>query len=139
VKTISKHLTADRDYNNMEKRKFTRFRVQDDAFAAIRGNFTKVGKIDNISLNGMAFRYLAEKIAKEISSHSQVDIFLTNNSFNLIGVPCNIIYDVNESTYFKNDEIISRRCGIKFGSLKEEDKENLEFFINNHTTGVLNS
>ena len=123
----------------MERRKFTRFQAQDNAFAAIRGNFTKVGKIYNISLNGMAFRYLAEKTAKEIHSHSQVDIFLTNNAFNLIGAPCSIIYDVNESTYFKNNEIISHRCGIKFGSLKEEDKENLEFFINNHTTGVQNS
>ncbi len=84
----------------MERRKFTRFRVQDDAFAALRGNLTKVGKIYDISLNGLAFRYLAEKISDE--TFTQVDIFLTNNGFHLAGVPCKIIYDVKESTFGLN-------------------------------------
>jgi hypothetical protein len=119
----------------MERRKFTRFRVQDDAFAALRGNFSKVGKIYDISLNGMAFRYLDKNTAEE--KYSQVDIFLTNNGFHLIGVPCTIIYDVEELKYFKNNEVVPHRCGVKFGSLKEEQQNNLEFFINNCSTGVL--
>lgn len=121
----------------MERRKFTRFRVQDDAFAALREDYTKVGKIYDISLNGMAFRYLSEKIPKE--TFSQVDIFLTNNSFHLTGVPCTILYDIKESTYFENNEVLPYRCGMKFESLKEEQQKHLEFFINNYTTGVKDS
>ena len=126
------HLASEWKQNDMEKRKFTRFRAQDDAFAALRGNFTKVGKIYDISLNGIAFRYLAEKIPNETYTH--VDIFLTNNGFHLAGVPCTIIYDVKESTFSLN-EVSPYRCGLKFESLKEEQQNKLEFFLNNHTTG----
>ena len=116
----------------MEKRKFTRFRAQDDAFAALRGNFSKVGKIYDISLNGLAFRYLAEKMSNETFSHA--DIFLTNNGFHLSGVRCTVVYDEKES--ISNSYVVSPyRCGLKFESLKEEQQNKLEFFLNNHTTG----
>jgi len=120
----------------MERRKFTRFRVQDDAFAALRGALTKVGKIYDISLNGLAFRYLAEKISDETFTH--VDIFLSTNGFHLAAVPCAVIYDVKEST-FGLKEISPYRCGLKFEGVDEEQKNKLEFFLNNHTTGVLDS
>jgi hypothetical protein len=122
--------------DTMERRKFTRFRTQDDAFATLRGNFNKAGKIYDISLNGLAFRYLAEKIPNETFSH--VEIFLTNNGFHLDGVPCTIIYDVKESTFSLN-EVSPYRCGMKFGPLNEEQQNKLEFFLNNFTTGVLES
>jgi len=135
--TDTRHTTAKWKYINMERRKFTRFRVRDDAFAALRGNFTKVGRIYDISLDGVAFRYLSEKTTKE--TFAQVDIFLTDNGFHLIGVPCTIIYDVKESTSFENTEVFPYRCGMKFGSLNEAQQNSLEFFINNYTVDVLNS
>jgi c-di-GMP-binding flagellar brake protein YcgR len=117
----------------MERRKFTRFRAQDDAFAALGGNFSKVGKIYDISLNGLAFRYLAEKISNETFSH--VDIFLTNNGFHLSDVHCTVVYDAKES--ISNSHVVSPyRCGLKFEPLKEEQQNKLEFFLNNHTTGI---
>ena len=119
----------------MERRKFTRFRVQDDAFAALRGNYTKVGRIYDVSLDGMAFRYIAEKIPKE--TFAKVDIFLTDNGFNLIGVPCSIVYDVKESTFSTNTEVFPYRCGIKFGSLNEAQQNSLDYFMSNYATGVL--
>jgi hypothetical protein len=118
----------------MERRKFTRFRTQDDSFAALRGNFSKVGKIYNISLKGLAFRYLTEKISDEALTH--VDIFLTNEGFHLAGVPCEIIYDVKEPT-FSSKGVLPYRCGLKFKGINVEQEEKVEFFINNHTTGVL--
>ena len=118
----------------MEKRKFTRFRAQGDAYAALQGNFSKVGKIYDISLNGLAFRYLAEKMSNETFTH--VDIFLTDNGFHLSGVHCSVVYDEKES--ISNSHVVSPyRCGLKFESLKEEQQNKLEFFINNFTTGVL--
>ena len=120
----------------MERRKFTRFRAQDDAFAALRGDFSKVGKIHDISLNGLAFRYIAEKMSNEKFTH--VDIFLSNNGFHLTGIPCSIIYDLKESTY-KSNAVSPYRCGLKFEPLKEEKQDKLEFFLNNHTTGIFSS
>ena len=123
-------------HNDMERRKFTRFRVQDDAFAALRGALTKVGKIYDISLNGLAFRYLSEKISDE--TFTRVDIFLTSNGFHLSDIPCSVIYDVKASTFGLN-EISPYRCGLKFGRLNEEQQNKLDLFLNNHTTGVLDS
>ena len=129
---LTNPLIRQRKINTMEKRKFTRFRAQDDAFAALRGNYTKVGKIHDISLNGLAFRYLAEEISEE--EFIQVDIFLSNNGFHLANVPCTIIYDVIEPTSSLN-AISPYRCGMKFGPLEAGQKDKLEFFLNNHTIG----
>jgi len=115
----------------MERRKFTRFRAQDDAFAVLQRDFSKVGKIYDISLNGLAFRYLAEKIPDGTSTH--VDIFLSTNGFHLSGVPCTVIYDVKESTFGLN-EVSPYRCGLKFEHPSKEQQLKLEFFINHHTT-----
>ena len=116
----------------MEKRKYTRFQTQDNAFAAFHGDFIKVGKIYDISLNGLGFRYLAEKMSDEKFAH--VDIFLSDNGFHLPGLPCTVIYDVKESTSSSN-AISPYRCGLKFEPPKEEDQNKLEFFINKYTTG----
>jgi hypothetical protein len=120
----------------MERRKFTRFRVQDDAFAALRGSSNTIGKIYDISLNGLAFRYIGEKFSDKTFTHA--DIFLTNDAFHLFRVPCTIIYDVKESTNYLND-VVPYRCGLKFEPLQDEQQNKLEFFINNHTIGVLSS
>ncbi len=116
----------------MERRKFTRFRAQDDAFAALRGDYSKAGKIYDISLNGLAFRYMAEEIPKEVYTH--VEFFLSNIGFHLSDVPCTVVYDEKES--ISNSHAVSPyRCGLKFVPLKEEQQNKLEFFLNNHTTG----
>ena len=120
----------------MEKRKFTRFRPQDGAYAALRGGFTKVGRIYDISLNGLAFRYLAEKMSDEKFTH--VDIFLSNNGFHLSGVGCDVIYDAKESIS-TSPSVSAYRCGVKFEKVDEEQQNKLEFFLNNYTTEVLPS
>jgi hypothetical protein len=118
----------------MERRKFTRFRTQDDAYAALRANNTKVGKISDISLNGLAFKYLSERVCDEMFNH--VDIFLSDNGFHLHGVPCVIVCDEKECVYDPQG-ISLYRCGLKFVELNEEQGNKLEFFINNYTTGII--
>ena len=115
----------------MERRKFTRFHARDDAFAALRGNFSKVGKIYNISLNGLAFRYLAKEMSEDIYTH--VDIFLSSNGFHLSDLSCTVIYDEKESTSNSNT-VSPYRCGLQFKAFKVEQQDQLEYFLNNHTT-----
>ena len=116
----------------MERRKFTRFQTQDNAFAVLRGDFTKVGKIYDISLNGLAFRYLAEQMSEEEYNH--VDIFVSDNGFRLPGVPCTIIYNVKESTSTALS-ISPYRCGLTFKPLERELQNKLDYFLNNYTSG----
>ncbi len=116
----------------MENREYTRFETQDNAYAALRGQRTKVGKIVDISLNGLAFRYLAgEKSGEE---HKKVDIFLSENGFHLPDVACTIVYDVEDASEGSLG-ITLYRCGLTYGSLGEESQGKLEHFIDNYTTG----
>jgi PilZ domain-containing protein len=130
------HLSEEWKLNNMERRKFTRFLTQNDAFAALRGNLTKVGKICDISLKGLAFRYLAEKISNETFTH--VDIFLSTNGFHLPEIPCTVVYDEKESIS-QSHVVLAYRCGLKFEPLKEEQQNKLEYFLNNFITEALPS
>ena len=120
----------------MERRKFTRYRTQDDAYAALRGTSTKVGKINDISLNGLAFKYLANKVCDE--TFNCVDIFLSGNGFHLSDVSCAVVCDEEDCVYDSHG-ITLYRCGLKFVGLNEEQGDKLEFFINNYTTGILSS
>ena len=120
----------------MERRKFTRFQVQDDAFAALRGNFTKLGKIYDISLNGLAFRYLAEKVPDE--TFTRVDVFLAKNEFHMSDIPCKVVYDEKQST-FDSNAVSPYRCGLMFNSLQENQQDKLEFFLNHYTTKYISS
>ena len=125
------HLIAEWKQNGMKKRKFTRFRTQDNAYAALRGQQTKVGKIADISLNGLAFRYLAEEKSAEV--YNKADIFLSQNGFHLPDVSCTVIYDVEE---FMDGAygIKPYRCGVMFDPLEGEAQGELDYFINNYTT-----
>jgi c-di-GMP-binding flagellar brake protein YcgR len=121
------------DETSMERRKFTRFDVRDDAFAALRGNFRKIGKIYDISLNGLAFRYLAQTMSEGTYTH--VDIFLSTNGFHLSDLSCTVVYDKKES--ISNSNTVSHyRCGLQFNEIRASQKDQLEFFLNNHTTGI---
>ncbi|MBU1163311.1 MAG: hypothetical protein KKA75_04085, partial [Proteobacteria bacterium] len=99
----------------------------------------------DISMGGLAFEYLnISENSDQLSSHKDnveplpVSIFLSNNNFHLSEVPCKIIYDINAPLSDKHQEFIislkHRLCGVKFGSLSENMKEKLEFFLKSHTT-----
>ena len=123
---------------NIEQRKYVRFLPQDKTFAALRSGFKKVGKVNDISIKGLAFSYLSETVENGPGSYSyQVDIFLSENKFYLSNVPCKIVHDVPDPTYGKNYGIKMYRCGLLFEELTKIQSELLESFINKHTTGIL--
>jgi len=124
----------------MEQRKYVRFLTQDNAFAALRIGFKKVGKVNDISIKGLAFSYL-RKTTKADSDldYSQVDIFLSGNGFHISNMPCRIVYDIPDPTPDEGLFVEMSRCGLHFQKLTESQSEQLNLFIKNHTTGVLSS
>lgn len=122
----------------MERRKFMRFRAQDDAFAALRGDFSKVGKIYDISINGLDFSFLSEITQVDSTDHhTQVDVLSSENRFYLSNVPCRIVYETQDSTPDEGFLVRMSRCGLQFGELNKSQLEQLELFIENYTTGSL--
>ena len=122
----------------IERRKYVRFLAKDNSFAALRNGFKKVGKIDDISINGLGFSYLSE-IAEVDSTdhHSQVDIFSSGDGFYLSNVPCRIVYETPDSTSDEDSLVQRSRCGLQFGELTRSQLEQMELFIENCTTGIL--
>ena len=113
-----------------ERRKFFRFHMEVQGYATLRDGFTKIGKIKDISFNGLSFNYLAKDVQEEEFSH--VDIFMVGKGFHLAKVPCKIIYDIQEPISGVS-EISSHRCGMKFGTLEAEQQNKLALFLRDHT------
>ena len=123
---------------NIEQRKYIRFSVQDNAFAALRPGFIKLGRVNDISNKGLAFSYLMDSPnASSDRDYSEVDIFLSVDRFHLHKVPCKIAYDIQPPKSKPNDSIKFHRCGLQFGELSKSQSELLELFLEDYTTGPL--
>lgn len=119
-------------------RRYTRFFVDNGAYTTLGRNFTKVGKVKDISLGGLSFEYLND--ANETSEgNSQLSLFLTNDDFYMSGLACQVIYDRPKGDIDPNssDTVKINRCAVRFLSLSDSRKDRLAFFIENHTVGVI--
>lgn len=116
----------------IERRKYIRFLSNEKTFAALRSGFDKVGRVLDISINGLAFLYILEEAI--IVEPFQVDIFQSENGFYLSNIPCRVVYDL-PVTEKKYDSIIQpRRCGLCFGKLSEKEYKNLMRYMREATT-----
>jgi hypothetical protein len=116
----------------VERRKHKRSEVQDDTFVLLRSDDTKLGTLINITMNGLTFHYIGREEA--LSELAQLGILLPDNHFYLFKVPCKIISDLK---LYKNhpSPISMRRCGVQFGELTQSQVSQLQYFIQNYTTG----
>lgn len=112
----------------VERRAFSRLPVVYNAYAALKIGIFKIGRIQNISMNGLMFTYLGLNASKNTSS--EVDLFLLHESFYLPDLPCNVIYCAPK--YRKNNNLSFTHigCGLKFGTLDRLQKEQLNQFLN---------
>jgi hypothetical protein len=115
----------------VNQRRYARFRVPKDAFAALGPDYIKVGQIINISMGGLAFRYLA---SEGPSNASELDIFLAGRVFYLYKLPFETVRDfvTNEMPFSSTNMKV---CGLQFGGLTDKQKSDLRYFIQTHTIG----
>ena len=118
--------------NNMvtEQREHFRF-LQDITVVAFWSNSINLGKLKDISRDGLVFEYITDEKPKE--ENSQINIFLSGNKFHLSNLPCKIVYDIliREENYQFNKLFMTRRCGVKFKKLTTIQTKQLEFFLKN--------
>lgn len=121
----------------IERRKNLRLLPEENAFAAIGSRYARVGRIKDIGLGGLAMEYIVGADTKNNSS--QVDIFLTGNGFHLYNLPCRLVYDIEIHVPNVNNQYVkiltTKRCGVQFKDLIEEDLAQLKLFIKMHSTG----
>jgi len=115
----------------VERRENERFRVKNDAFVALRPHYTKLGQISDISMGGLSFHYMSrEELPNE--SFDVLDILVTNDDFFLEKVPFEIVVDL-ELTKVPLSHVTIKRCSVRFGALTDDQRSQLEDFIDNHT------
>jgi len=115
-----------------ERRKHRRFRVQDGNFAALSPGFCILGQIVDISRSGLAFRY----VASSAGSHkcAKLKILKADRSFSCDRIPLKTIWDCSTPQDFSLGSLALRHCGVQFGKLGDDQKFDLKYFIENHTT-----
>ena len=120
-----------------EQRISVRFLAQDNIIVALRNDFTKIGRVKDISEGGLSFEYIYEEDSGWEPSGK--DLFLWGKEFSLSEVPCRVIYDILAPTPKEYESLairfITRRCGVKFESLREDQMAQLGVFLKTHTEG----
>jgi hypothetical protein len=123
-----------------ENRKYIRFKTQDSTYAALGIHFSKVGKLKNLSINGLSFVYIESKQKESETDSSIVSIFNSEDRFFLSHLPCKLIYDrpictlANKVCPKQNYTI--RKCGILFTAIEPHQREKLDFFLESYTCGL---
>jgi len=119
-----------------DRRGHTRFLVQDDVVVALRNGFTKIGKVKDIGRGGLSFEHIYENSTAEVP---EAHVSLWVNKFFISDVPCRIVYDISVSTPEEYStlaiRLATRRCGVQFETLAEDQRAQLDFFLKTHVHG----
>ena len=120
-----------------ERRRNERFRIKDGAYAALRPGFRRLGKIEDMSLNGLSFIYI--NLSSPDFEHEMptaIDIFLSDGSLHLHEVPCRLAYDRRDPEYkeTRSQSPEQRRCGVTFREeWADEYRADLQMFIQSNS------
>lgn len=119
-----------------ERRKYNRYVAPNNTFAALGPNFSMVGRVREISLGGAGLEYITDR--SPIGNPSQVEIFLADNGFHLKGIPCQVVYDLPLSPPTPDEDapLITKKCGLAFGPLLENQASQLKDFLETKTLGL---
>ena len=122
--------------DRVERRKHKRFQVDNSAFVILGASHDKSGRIIDISRGGLAFRYMT---AVERPNGSYLAIVLPETNFYLDEVPVKTISDFELPDKLPTSSMTVRRRGVQFVNPTDNQKSQIEFFINNYTTGETES
>lgn len=110
-----------------ERRKHQRFQVAGNAFMV---NSSLNGLIENISLDGLAFRYVDRKSRKQ-ETHF-FDIVVDEENFHLDHLPYKVIADKETTHNCPDPSLIVKKRSVQFTHLSPNQKEQLVYFIKHY-------
>lgn len=119
----------------MDQRKHKRFQVHEGVFVVCGPYSNKLGQIMDISMGGLAFRYVAGN--HESSEPFELDIFFTGHGCYMSKLPFRTISDFEIVNEIPFSSVTIRRCGVQFGRLMPHQISQLEYLIREHTTATI--
>jgi hypothetical protein len=121
--------------NYIEKRGLIRLRPREGAFAIIWPRTAIHGQIVDITQDGLAFCYIDN--GEQTTDSHQLDIYITGSGFCLNRVEFKTVSDAMIKNESPLSVIMMRRCGVKFSDLSPHQVLQLQYFIQNYTSGEL--
>ncbi len=122
--------------NRSERRKHTRYPIKNGAYATISPDSTKLGQIVDISMGGLAFKYIDTKFNKTTTVPET--LFLSSMGYYVRDIEFKTIADyeapVSEIPEDPSDNMKIRIRHVKFTDLKLKQLFDLDYYIENNTT-----
>lgn len=119
----------------MDKRKYPRFSVEENVIVALQNGLDRIGKVKDISLGGLSFEHIYEEDL--IEGDTRKSLILLINDVNLPKIPCKIVYNrplqIPSEYASLTIRLITKRCGIEFESLTDQQITQLELFLKTYT------
>ena len=117
-----------------ERRIAERFRAVDGALAALSPETGRIGQIQNISLTGVAFRYIADDSREtDLNVTASLQILFAGKGIWLDGVPVKWIADVDLPAASSFSGIPLRQTSLQFIALTDAQKSRLQDYIRRFT------
>ena len=118
-----------------EKRKTTRFKVKEGAYAISSSTKSNelLGQIIDISTGGLSFSYLDYENKYESIEPSDIDLFISGAGFFFNNLRIKTISDIVLPETHSFSSLPIRRRSIQFSNLSKQDKSNLDNFIQQYT------
>lgn len=132
-----------RDVKKMrtDRRNNIRFLAQDNVFVALRIGRIIIGKVRDISKGGLSFEHICEEDLSEDLSEKEIILWAERSRISKI--PCRVIYDIpipaHEETQILPLHSKTRRCGVQFDGLLEDQAAQLDLFLKNYINGIKGS
>ncbi|MBW2172098.1 MAG: PilZ domain-containing protein [Deltaproteobacteria bacterium] len=120
---------------SIERREDKRFHAPTGAFAVLGPNGTKVGRVIDISLGGLAFRHVDKE--EPLNELNEIDVFMVDDDFHVNKIPFETVSDCEIMNGGPLALVTTRQSGLRFGELTSNQRSLLEYFIQNHTLGEL--
>ncbi|MBU0996296.1 MAG: PilZ domain-containing protein [Proteobacteria bacterium] len=114
----------------VERRKHTRFQLRPGAYAVLSPNLIKLGQIMDISVSGLAFRYIRYG-NKEIDNFDN-DVLLYGKNMYVDRIPFQVVSDVELDNPGVFSSVLMNKFSIEFKNLTSKQLEQLEMFIKSH-------
>jgi hypothetical protein len=114
-----------------DRRKRGRLRLQDVAFVILSPSDAGVGRLIDISLDGLSFDYVTTQ--EPSGEPNELEIFVTDSAFRLYRIPCRTITDL-KTFEIPQTRSHRRRSGVQFTDLTPTQKSQIQYFIQKYTT-----
>ena len=117
----------------IERRRNKRYRAVDGAYAAISPNSNKLGQIIDISMGGLAFKYIVTN-GNEVAKVPEDAIFLCSMGYYVGDLPFKTVadYEMDEAPSFSAMKVRVRH--VKFTDLTFKQLFDLDYYLRNNVS-----